>query len=156
MLIRFMVENFLSFREEVEFSMVAGESDEHPDHVVEVRDLHLLKTGAIFGANASGKTNLIKAMSFAQDFITSGSLRTEYPELIPFLLDSASAAKPSEFLFEIQCGIAQCFQYQFVVDLQRVHQESLYEILPASTRMMFKRETVRRDLQTLRLARSTS
>ena len=141
MLIRFLVENFLSFREEVEFSMVAGESDEHPDHVVEVRDLHLLKTGAIFGANASGKTNLIKAMSFAQDFIISGSLKTETLEFTPFLLDSVSAEKPARFLFEIQCGIEQSFEYCFLLDRKRVHTESLFEILPASTKMMFERET---------------
>lgn len=141
MLIRFCVKNFLSFKDEVEFSMVAGRARKHPDHVVKVRDLRLLKTGVIFGANASGKTNLIKAMSFAQDFITTGSLRTEYLELTPFLLDSVSENRPSKFLFEIQCGIGQSFEYMFVVDTQRVHKETLYEILPASTRMMFERET---------------
>lgn len=141
MLIRFCVENFLSFKEQVEFSMVAGRSRKHPDHIVKVRDLRLLKTGVIYGANASGKTNLIKAMSFARDFITTGSLRTEYLELTPFLLDSSSAEKPSKFLFEIQCGIGQCFEYNFVVDKQRVHSESLIEIRPASTSMIFERET---------------
>lgn len=141
MLIRFFVENFLSFKDEVEFSMVAGESDEHPDHVIQVRDSRLLKTGVILGANASGKTNLIKAISFAQNFITSGSLKSEYLNLTPFLLDSESATKPSEFLFEIQCGIAQCFQYFFSVDRQRVHEESLYEILAAGERMIFERKT---------------
>ncbi len=141
MLIRFCVENFLSFKDEVEFSMVAGESDEHPDHVHNVRDMRILRTGVIFGPNASGKTNLIKAMSFAKGFITTGSLRTEYLELTPFLLDSESAAKPSEFLFEIQCGIAQCFQYYFSVDRQRVHKETLHEIHPRGARMMFERET---------------
>lgn len=141
MLIRFCVENFLSFRDEVEFSMVAGASDEHPDHVHEVRDMKILKTGVIFGPNASGKTNLIKAMSFAQEFITKGTLTTEVLNLTPFLLDSESAAKPSEFMFEIQCGIAQCFQYYFSVDSQRVHKESLYEMFPDSERMLFTRET---------------
>ncbi|MCY4020614.1 MAG: AAA family ATPase [Chloroflexi bacterium] len=141
MLIRFCVENFLSFKDEVEFSMVAGESDKHPDHIHKVRDMRILKTGVIFGANQSGKTNLIKAMSFAQNFITSGSLKTDYLELAPFLLNSESAEKPSEFLFEIQCGIAQCFQYYFSVDRQRVHEESLHEILPEGARMMFERET---------------
>ncbi|MCY3865464.1 MAG: ATP-binding protein [Chloroflexi bacterium] len=141
MLIRFMVENFLSFKDEVEFSMVAGRSRKHPDHIVKVADLRLLKTGVILGANASGKTNLIKAMSFAQDFITTGSLRTEHLGLTPFLLDSSSAEEPSKFLFEFQCGIGQSFEYQFVVDAKRVHRESLYEILPASTRMIFERKT---------------
>lgn len=141
MLIRFCVENFLSFKDEVEFSMVAGKSDEHSDHIHEVRDLRILKTGVIFGANASGKTNLIKAMAFAQNFITSGSLKTDNLELAPFLLDSESAAKPSEFLFEIQCGIGQCFQYYFCVDSKRVHKETLHEIRSGTTSMLFERET---------------
>ena len=141
MLIRFCVENFLSFKDEVEFSMVAGESDEHPDHVQEVRDLRILKTGVVFGANASGKTNLIRAMSQAQEFITSGSFPNDQGKPTPFILDSACRAKPSEFLFEIQCGIAQCFQYHFSVDSQRVHTESLYEILPDDAKMLFRRKT---------------
>ncbi len=141
MLIRFTVENFLSFKDEVEFSMLAGRARKHPDHVVRVRDLRLLKTGVILGANASGKTNLIKAISFAQDFITTGSMRTENLQLTPFLLDSTSEKRPSKFLFEIQCGKGQSFEYKFVVDEKRVHKESLYEILPSSTRMMFERET---------------
>ncbi len=141
MLIRFLVENFLSFKGEVEFSMIAGMSRKHPEHLVRVRDLRLLKTGVIVGANASGKTNLIKALSFVQDFITTGSLRTEKLELTPFLLDIASADNPSKFLIEIQCGIGQHFEYKFEVDLQRVHKESLYEILPASERMIFERKT---------------
>lgn len=141
MLIRFCVKNFLSFKDDVEFSMLAGESDEHPDHVHKVRDVRILKTGVIFGPNASGKTNLIKAMSFAQNFIRTGSLPTEYHELTPFLLDSESAAKPSEFLFEIQCGMGQCFQYFFSVDSQRVNKESLYEILPDTEHMIFERKT---------------
>ena len=45
MLIRFCVENFLSFKDEVEFSMVAGKSDEHSDHIHEVRGVRILKTG---------------------------------------------------------------------------------------------------------------
>ena len=141
MLIRFFVENFLSFKDRVEFSMVAGESDEHPDHVAEIRDLRLLKTSVIFGANQSGKTNLIKAISFAQEFITHGPSGAKALKPTPFLLDSANLGKPSRFVFEIQCGIAQSFEYQFTVDRQRVHRESLHEILPESTSMMFERET---------------
>ena len=141
MLIRFLVENFLSFKDEVVFSMVAGRSRKHPDHVTKIRDFRLLKTSVIFGANQSGKTNLTKAMSFAQDFITRGSLGTKYLKLTPFLLDSASSEKPSKFVFELQCGIAQSFEYQFAVDHHRVHKESLHEILSESTRMIFERET---------------
>ncbi len=141
MLIRFVVENFLSFKDEVEFSMVAGESDEHTDHIHKVRDTRILKTGVIFGANASGKTNLIKAMSFAQNFITSGSLSTDYRRLTPFLLDNESAAKPSKFQFELQCGIGQFFDYSFVVDKHRVHSELLVETTDDMTALVFERKT---------------
>ena len=146
MLIRFFVKNFLSFRDEVEFSMVAGRSRRHPDHVVTrgtPKDLRLLKTGVIFGANASGKTNLIKAMGFAQDFITKGKLHTENNKLTPFLLDSESTQKPSRFEFEFECGgpMMLSFRYGFLVDSRRVHSEWLYEIGPNSEKMMFERET---------------
>lgn len=141
MLIRFFVENFLSFKDEIELSMVAGESDEHPEHVSEIRDLRLLKTSVIFGANQSGKTNLIKAISFAQEFITHGPSGAKDLKLTPFLLDSETSGKSSKFVFELQCGMAQSFEYQFTVDHHRVHRESLREILSESTRMMFERET---------------
>ncbi len=141
MLIRFFVENFLSFKDEVEFSMVAGKCDEHPEHVSEIRELPLLKTSVIFGANQSGKTNLIRAMSFAQEFITHGPSRVNDLKPTPFLLDGDFSGKPSKFVFELKCGIAQSFEYQFTVDRHRVHNESLHEILPESTRMMFQRET---------------
>ena len=72
MLVRFTVENFLSFKDEVEFCMIPGRARKHREHLyVDERrkDLRLLKTGVLFGANASGKTNLIKALSFAQNLI---------------------------------------------------------------------------------------
>ena len=100
MLIRFFVENFLSLKDEVEFSMVAGRSRKHPNHVVRVRDLRLLKTGVIFGANASGKTNLIKAYELRP--------RIHYQRIIEgrvscsnsiICLDNASAAETLEIPF---------------------------------------------------------
>ena len=144
MLIRFCVENFLSFKDEVEFSMVAGESEEHPNHTVETGrqdNLRLLKTSVIFGANASGKTNLIKAIDFAIGFITDRSPGIKREKLIPFLLESGSVGRPSRFLFEFKCGNGQHFEYQFALDAKRIHKESLYEILPTSTKLMYEFET---------------
>ncbi len=73
MLVRFSVENLLSFRERVELSMVAS-AQEHrnPDDVIwpSTSDgIALLKLAIIYGANASGKSNLVKAMSIARDLI---------------------------------------------------------------------------------------
>ena len=84
---------------------------------------------------------MIKAMAFAQHFITRGPSGVRDIKLVPFLLDRDYSEKPSRFVFEIQCGIAQSFEYQFTLDRQQVHKESLHEILAESTRMMFERET---------------
>jgi len=143
MLIRFTVENFLSFKDEVEFSMVPGRTRRHKDHVItngKKRDIRLLKTAVIYGANASGKSNLIKAMSFARDLIVRGTSGRQRIRITPFRFDAKTEAAPSRFQFEIRC-CEQTFAYGFEVDKQRVHSEWLYEIRPSSEKMYFERET---------------
>ena len=60
MIIEFSVANFLSFKDKVTFSMLANSSDGLNDNYIEVNNRKILKTSAIYGANASGKTNLFK------------------------------------------------------------------------------------------------
>ena len=72
MLIRFAVENFLSFKEMAEFSMIAGKVTRHSNHIAICNHKRVLKGAFVFGANASGKTNLIRAVDFARDIITQG------------------------------------------------------------------------------------
>jgi uncharacterized protein len=62
MLIMFRVKNFTSFHNEVILDMRATSYKEHPTHIIPFRDFRLLKTVAIYGANASGKSNLISAL----------------------------------------------------------------------------------------------
>jgi len=67
MLIRFEVENFLSFNDKQTLSMIATKDDDMKDtHCIGPKsrpDLMLLKAAAVYGPNASGKSNLIKAIS---------------------------------------------------------------------------------------------
>ena len=77
MLIRFNVKNFLSFdsREDgksEEFSMIAGKVRNKKEHVYDTGDAKILKFSAIYGANASGKSNLVKALSFMRRTILKG------------------------------------------------------------------------------------
>lgn len=76
MLVRFSVENFLSFKNLTEFSMVAGKMTRHSGHIAVCNHKRLLKGAFIFGANASGKTNLIRAISFARNIVLNGIERT--------------------------------------------------------------------------------
>ena len=64
MLVQFTLENFLSFKEETVFDMRAINSyKEHPDHIIDRnRKERLLRVASVYGANASGKTNLYYAM----------------------------------------------------------------------------------------------
>lgn len=72
MLIMFKVKNFTSFKEEAILDMRATSYKQHPNHFLETHDgTKLLKTVAIYGANASGKSNFVAAMFFFEKFIFS-------------------------------------------------------------------------------------
>jgi uncharacterized protein len=69
MLIMFRAKNFTSFHEEVILDMRATSYKEHMSHTIPFGDFRLLKTVAIYGANASGKSNLISALYCFEQFI---------------------------------------------------------------------------------------
>ncbi len=143
MLIRFTVENFLSFKGEVEFSMVAGLPRKHKEHVVgsgKGNDFRLLKSGVIYGANAAGKSNLIKAMSFAKRMIVMGRAPKQRIPITPFKLDSATENMPSKFRFEIKCDSTP-YVYGFELDSGQIYNEWLSEIRSSSEKMLFRRQT---------------
>ena len=72
MLLMFKVKNYTSFKNEAILDMRATAYVQHPTHVMQVNDkLGLLKTTALYGANASGKSNLISAMFFFEQYIFS-------------------------------------------------------------------------------------
>lgn len=143
MLIRFHVSNFLSFDEEVELSMIPGKTRKHPGHIVKGDGRHnidILRSAIIYGANASGKSNLVKAMEFARNLIVKG---THIKEAIPrtrFKLKEESVNAPSKFEFEFKVG-ERCYVYGFELDRQRIYEEWLYEIRKTTETMLFERVT---------------
>ena len=111
MLIEFSVANYLSFKDKVTLSMEAGNIKEYEeDNTFEVGKYRLLKSAAIYGANASGKSNLIKAMDFMQNFILNSSKDTQTGEQInnePFRLSTVTENQAS--FFEIIAFAAPSF-----------------------------------------------
>jgi len=143
MLIRFSVENFLSFKDEVELSMIPGKVRSHKHHVIsdgKSRGIKALKAAVLYGANASGKSNLIKAMDFARNLIVTGRRPRELILVRPFKFDTDSQNKPSRFEFEFKSGTT-FFNYGFVADAEKIREEWLYEISPTSEKQIFERET---------------
>jgi len=72
MLLMFKVKNYTSFKNETILDMRATAYVQHPSHVIPINDeIGLLKTTALYGANASGKSNFISAMFFFEQYIFS-------------------------------------------------------------------------------------
>ncbi|MDH6105241.1 ATP-binding protein [Anabaenopsis tanganyikae CS-531] len=130
MLIRFTVENFLSFNQRIDFNMIASDDTHHSHHVVvgeSQESIKLLRTSIIYGANASGKSNLIKAMKFARNFIVEGVEKNTNININNFKLDKSCYTKPSRFEFEFKTHDKQ-YAYGFLVDKHKIHEEWLFEI----------------------------
>ena len=127
MIIEFSVKNFLSFKEKVTFSMIANSNKELNDNYVEIGGNKVLKSAAVYGANASGKSNLFKILTLVVLMLRSSNsvdINAKLP-LIPFKLDKGSVNKPSEF--EIKFILDETrYVYGFIADKDKIYDEYLY------------------------------
>ena len=146
MLARFLVQNFLSFDEMVEFSMLASKESQHIERVADGDEFpaRLLQMSAIWGANASGKSNFTKVFSYAQDLVVHGTRPDRPMGRTPFKLRSEAGNEPSVFEFDIVVsfeGSDRIFRYRFGVSNREVTEESLIEIRPVTNRVYFTRKS---------------
>jgi uncharacterized protein len=149
MLIRFSVKNFRSFDEEVLFSLIPGRSQKHQHHVQQQHsvDFKVLRMALLYGANASGKSNLVRAMEFARDLILEGTRPKQLIDVQPFRLRAKSDDTPSRFEFEFIAG-GKAYAYGFIIDRRKVHEEWLYNIHLESDQedVIFERTTSREGM----------
>jgi len=125
MLVSFSVSNFRSFGEEETLNMIASNKlSDHPTHRLELpsTDKGILRTAVIYGANAAGKSNLVRAMSFAQQCIVRGSERPVVTE--PFRFGCDDVGRPSSFEFRFLIG-DHVFSYGFDITQRNIESEWL-------------------------------
>jgi len=132
MLLEFTVKNYLSFKDEVTLSMYAqpGITGHEKYNLGSVRGLQVLKTAVVYGANASGKSNLLsKAIGFMKHFVVSSlehkvekNQRIEV-ESFKFNTDTVNAPSEFEMVFIYQDIY---YRYGFALDTKRIHREWLY------------------------------
>jgi AAA15 family ATPase/GTPase len=146
MLLEFSVKNFLSIKDEVIFSLYASSEIQGHEkrNLIPVVEQHILKTAVIYGANASGKSNLIKAMGFMRSVIANSlKLNPEEPivstQSYPsFQLHPLSAKAPLEmevsFLYQ-----DVYYRYGFALDTDRIHREWLYFAPQESESLLYER-----------------
>jgi AAA15 family ATPase/GTPase len=130
MLIQFTIENFLSFRDEVTFSMVAVNSDnQHSDHLAQNEageGRSVLPIAAIYGANAAGKSNLIKAINFVKELVVEGTRTNQSIPVTPFKLsDHGKKGSKFELIFTYQ---GSQYSYGFKLNKEQILEEWLYGI----------------------------
>lgn len=142
MLIQFSVSNFLSFDKKETFSMAAGKARKYSDRIFHDKKIKLTKCEVIFGANASGKSNLVSAFQFMQHMILTGLPRgfsNKYYRLDPEMKNA-----PTEFGIEILCN-KKIFLYSFSILLSTgsVLKEYLHEKNSGdSQKILYERDTV--------------
>lgn len=139
MLIRFNVENFLSFNQLAEFSLIGNKERRLSTHVVKGEGVNILKTGVIYGANASGKSNLVKAIDFSRKAIIKG-IQTLTHTNCHYRLDSQNIHNPTTFNYEIKTG-NKYYSYGFAIKLNesKIIEEWLFEIGKKKEKKIFER-----------------
>ena len=131
MLVEFRTKNFRSLRDEQVLSLVASTDktllDTHALNTGLKAAPHLLKSAVVYGANASGKSNLIKAMQYMRGVVLeSAALQPgqTFDRLQPFKLDATSASQPTEFEVTFTLDGVR-YQYGFAMNTQRIVSEQL-------------------------------
>lgn len=145
MLIEFNVTNYRSIRETQTLSMVSSkhykEFEESNCFDSKLRGFSkLLRAGAIYGPNASGKSNLLRAIHFMRRFIlNSQSYQERQPiDVEPFAFSNDTRSEPSEFeIFFVQDNVR--FQYGFAVNKMRVVKENLFAYPEGKAQRWFER-----------------
>ena len=128
MLVDFNVKNFRSFNERQDFSLIKSKSDENLNNSFNINEnsnFSLLKTAAIYGANASGKSNFLKALSTMKRMVTGNYQRGDKLPVVPFKLNSSTINQPTEFEITFIVDNVR-YQYGFSASSTQIYDEWLF------------------------------
>lgn len=141
MLVEFNTTNFRSFRSTQNLSLAKGKGSELQNNSFEVegiKGLDLLRSVAIYGANASGKSNLLKSIRTMKQVVTATSQRGSKLPLVPFKLDSDSTNQPTEFeIVFVVDGVR--YQYGFSATEDKIFEEWLFAYPKGRAQKWFER-----------------
>lgn len=139
MIIRFTLENWLSFRDETIFTMIASKERQHGERVPRVKNYlpRILPASVIIGGNASGKSNFFKALEFVRDFVVGAPKRNKGMTVSPFM-PGGVAEKPTRFCLEMLIE-EKTYEYSFSMQGNTVLEEKLVLISSVSESVLFRR-----------------
>lgn len=131
MLLKIELGNFFSIKNRIFLDFIAAKSNSRQArdlsyNVIDWNGTKVLKTIGLFGPNASGKSNILKAINFCCRMVLESHLNNEGTvfNFMPFKFDGYDA-KPSEFLIDFVCSGVE-YEYSFALTRTEVLRESLY------------------------------
>ena len=141
MLLRFVAENFLSFKEATEINtFTSSKSKALMHHRVQCAHTEVLRLNAIYGANGAGKSNFVKALNFLREWITTASLtKVELKGPYTFKLDNTCENVHSELAVEFFVE-KRIFYYHIEFDSERIFREELLRSAKSKDYPIFFRE----------------
>lgn len=131
----------MSIKTRVDFSMAAGKDKSHNESILHFSKERLLPSAVIYGANAAGKSNFIKAFAAAIIIMRTSNNRQineKIPLLIPFQFDNTSSKEPTSFDF-IFIANGKKYEYGFSADENKIYDEYLNEYNSAKPSSVFER-----------------
>ena len=142
MLLQFSVENFLSFKEKNVFSMLPTADKAHGENIITSGDAKAINTAVVYGANASGKSNLFSAMGISIMLLRSSNLRqiNEIMPVTPFKFSEDSYKQPSFFEYIFIAKDNKKYVYGFSVTQEKVIDEYLYKYNSRRPSVIFERK----------------
>ena len=144
MLIGFKIKNFRSFNELQHFSMIAGKTRNFNEHICEKRGKKILKFSSIYGANASGKSNLVLAINLGKKMILSNSAAIFSNQYFRF--DKDNIDKSSYFEYEIEKN-GRLYSYGFEVNVNKkiIDSEWLIDMTSPKELVIFEKDNINKN-----------
>ena len=141
MLIGFKIKNFRSFDELQHFSMIAGKTRNFNEHICEKKGKKILKFSSRYGANASGKSNLVLAIDLGKKMILSNSAAIFYNQYFRF--DKNNIDKSSYFEYEIEKN-GRLYSYGFEVNVNKkiIDSEWLIDMTSPKELVIFEKDNI--------------
>lgn len=141
MIAEFKIRNFYSLRDEQTLSFIPTNDDTSRDiYTEEVADgVSLLKIGFIYGSNASGKTNILKALDFFSRFMVNDGLnKGDEIGVVPFLLDGVSDKERTQFEMSFYLN-REKYKLNLVLDNKVIYEETLQVYSSVQPTLLYKR-----------------
>ena len=141
MLAEFRVSNYRSFKDEQVLSLIATSEESKGTNSVEVGGYNILKSAVVYGANASGKSNLIKAMACMNDIVSNsaGYKPDQSLPIIPFAFDKKTKKQPSTFEVTFFMDSIR-YQYGFSATSKQITREWLLSWPKKRSQTWFERD----------------